>query len=144
MIKQKYLSFNVNMIIAGLTGAIIASKIGSIFRKVYSQNELTSAIVSVSHFVLAFIIFSFLYYFTNRKKYTNYFSKKLWPDFGKVYGTFVPSLIIFYILFFLTNDVLLHWSFSVTISSILAWIVGTLVSRIIHTFLARRVGVFKD
>ena len=132
------------MIVAGLTGAVIASKIGSVFSKVYAQNELTSLIVSISHFLLAFMIFSSLYYLTNRKKYANYFSKKLWSDFGKIYGTFVPSLIIFYVLFFLVNDALLHLSFSVTVSSICAWIVGTLVSRIIHSFLAHKTGVFRD
>ena len=141
---KKYLSFNINMIIAGLTGAVIASKIGSVFDELYSQHELTSFVVSLSHFILAFIIFSFLYYLTNRKKYYNYFSKKIWSDFGKIYGTFVPSLIIFYILFFAINDLLLRWSFSAIISSIGAWVVGTLFSRVIHTFLAHKVGVFRD
>lgn len=141
---KKHLVFNANMIIAGLTGVIVSARIGSIFDKLYNQNELTSLIVSSLHFIFAFLIFSSLHYITNRKKYKSYFGKQIWVDLAKIYGTFIPSLIIFYILFFLINDLMLNLSFSVLIAGIFAWIVGTLTSRIVHTFLAHKAGVFKE
>lgn len=135
--------FNVNIIIAGLIALFVSSKAGILFDSLFKQHELTSLASTITHFAVYLTLNSILHYLTNKKKYQKV-NKKLFIDFGKIYGTQIPTFAIYYVLFFFIIDILLHNSFNPVFSNITAWFTGTLISRIVHTYLAHKAGVFRE
>ena len=142
MEMKKYILFNTNIIIAGLTGLLFAMITSSIAQENFAQVELTTAIATITHFWVYFLVNSFLHYIQNKKKYTGNIRKYLY-DLGKIYITQLPTFVIYYILFFWITYILLHVWIYVIPSTVIAWFIWTLFSRIIHTYLAEKAGFFK-
>ncbi len=63
-------------------------------------------------------------------------------DLIKIYGTQVPTWVLFYFSFFSLSDLFLHLNYSPIPSIITAYTIGTIISRVIHTYLADKAGVF--
>ena len=140
---KKYLLFNVNIIAAGLIALFVSAKAGIFFDSLFKQHELTSLASTITHFAVYLSLNSIFHYFTNKKRYKSV-NKKLFVDLAKIYGTQIPTFAIYYGLFFFIIDILLHNSFSPVFSNITAWFIGTLISRIVHTYLAHKAGVFRE
>ena len=138
--NKKHLFFNLNIIIAGLIALAIAAQTGLYFDNKFHQNELTSLVSTITHFVIYLLLNSVFHYFTNKNQYKG-IDKNLFIDLGKIYGTQIPVFGVYYGVYFGVNDLLLHSMSTVVISNISAWFVGTLI---IHTYLAHKAGVFDE
>ena len=139
--NNKYIIFNMNIIIAGIIGLSFSAYFGNIIHGTYKIPEITSLVSTILHLGIAIAINSILHYFSNKRKYIKN-RGRFGSDLLKIYGTQAPAFFLFYFSFFLLNDLLLRLAYTPIISIAIAYSIGTLFSRIIHTYLVQKAGVF--
>lgn len=140
---RTYLLFNLNIIVAGLTALFVSSQSAGYVSYLIGRTEITSTVSTIAHFLVYIPLNAVLYYIAFRTKYTD--NLRLFStDIAKVYSTQIPTFVLYYGGYFIVTYVLLRIEVSPSLTTVIAWVVNTALSRIIHTWLAFRAGVFSN